>query len=44
MNNFDDIDWGTRVLPGVDLTLWLRLFVALLLVVVAGGIAVATAV
>lgn len=38
MNNFDDADWGTRVLPGVDLSLWLRIVVALLFVVIAGGI------
>ncbi|HVY08990.1 MAG TPA: hypothetical protein VHB18_02450 [Mycobacteriales bacterium] len=40
MHNFDDAEFGTRLFPGVDLTLWLQL-VLLVLVVAAGAIALA---
>jgi hypothetical protein len=41
MNHNDDFDLGTRLLPGVDLTLWLQLAVMVLLGLVVGGIALA---
>ncbi|HVW80822.1 MAG TPA: hypothetical protein VHB69_07795 [Mycobacteriales bacterium] len=43
MNHFDDVDLGTRVLPGVDLTLWLEILLGVLLVLIAGGVALALA-
>jgi hypothetical protein len=43
MNDYNDVKMGERILPGVDLTLWLRLIVALLLAVAVGGIALAVA-
>jgi hypothetical protein len=39
MNHFDDVDLGTRLLPGVDLTLWLQIIAGVLLLLVIGGIA-----
>jgi hypothetical protein len=41
MNHFDDVDLGTRLLPGVDLTLWLQLAAGVLLLLVIGGLALA---
>jgi hypothetical protein len=41
MENYDDTELGMRLLPGVDLTLWLRLVMMLLLALVVGGIALA---
>jgi hypothetical protein len=41
MDDYNDIEPGVRILPGVDLALWLRLFVALLLAVAIGGIVLA---
>jgi hypothetical protein len=41
MDHFDDVDLGTRLLPGVDLTLWLQIIVAVLSLLVMGGIALA---
>jgi hypothetical protein len=40
MNDFHD-GLGERILPGVDLALWLRIVVAVLLAAIAGGVAVA---
>jgi hypothetical protein len=34
-------DIGTRILPGVDLALWLRIVVFLIVAAVAGGVAIA---
>jgi hypothetical protein len=36
-----DYEMGGRILPGVDLTLWLRIVSVLLLAVVIGGITLA---
>jgi hypothetical protein len=41
MNQFDDLEVGTRLLPGVDLTLWLQLIVTVLFVLAAAGAALA---
>lgn len=41
MNVRHDADLAARILPGVDLTLWLQLVVTLLVVAVLGGVAVA---
>lgn len=39
MNSSNDIEWGARFLPGVDLTLWLWLVLTVLVAAVVGGIA-----
>lgn len=39
MNHFDDVELGTKLLPGVDLTLWVQLVMAVLLVVLIVGVA-----
>jgi hypothetical protein len=39
--NDKDIELGVRILPGVDLALWLRLIVFVLLVAVGIGFAAA---
>jgi hypothetical protein len=39
MNEYNEL--GGRFLPGVDLTLWVRLVVALLVAIAVGGIALA---
>jgi hypothetical protein len=41
MDDYDDIESGVTILPGVDLALWLRIVVLLVLAVVAGGITLA---
>jgi len=41
MNKYDDTELGMRILPGVDLTLWLRIVVALLITLAVAGIVVA---
>jgi len=41
MNERNDVEIGERVLPGVDLALWLRLVVALLVAVAVAGFTVA---
>ncbi len=41
MNHFDDVDLGTRLLPAVDLTLWLQIIVGVLFVLVVAGLALA---
>lgn len=43
MDEYNDIDTGVTILPGVDLALWLRIVVMVLLLVVAGGVALAVA-
>jgi hypothetical protein len=40
MNKYDDTKFGTRLLPGVDLTLWLRLVVFAILAAVAVAVTV----
>jgi hypothetical protein len=40
MNERSDLDLGTRILPGVDLTLWLRILAVLVLAAIAAGIAI----
>ncbi len=41
MDDYNDIELGERILPGVDLALWLRIIVAVLLAVVVGGLTLA---
>jgi hypothetical protein len=41
MNHSDDVNLGTRLLPGVDLTLWLQIIAGVLLLLVLGGLALA---
>jgi hypothetical protein len=41
MDHFDDVDLGTRLLPGVDLTLWLQIIAGVVFLLVMGGIALA---
>lgn len=41
MDNSDDLDFGVRILPGIDLTLWLRLVVLLVVLAAVGGITLA---
>jgi hypothetical protein len=41
MNKQNDIELGTKILPGVDLALWLRLVVLVVFAAVAAGIALA---
>lgn len=41
MDEYDDIELGTRILPGVDLTLWLRIIVMLVVVAATAGITLA---
>jgi hypothetical protein len=43
MNHRDNSELGARVLPGVDLTLWVQLVLAALLLVAAGSLAVSAA-
>jgi hypothetical protein len=43
MDEYNDIESGIRILPGVDLALWLRIVVMLVLVAAAAGIALAVA-
>ena len=43
MNHYDDAEPGTRLLPGVDLTLWLQIVVAVLFVIAAAGLVLALA-
>ena len=43
MHNFDDTEVGARLLPGVDLTLWLQLILIVLAVVAAGAVVLALA-
>lgn len=38
----DNFEMGGRILPGVDLTLWLRILVVLVLAIAIGGVALAT--
>jgi hypothetical protein len=41
MNSIDDLELGAKVLPGVDLALWIQIVFAALFVLVAGGVALA---
>jgi hypothetical protein len=41
MNHFDDAELGRKLLPGVDLTLWMQLVLAVLLVVAIAGVSLA---
>lgn len=41
MDDFDNIELGTRILPGVDLALWLRIVGMLLMAVIVAGIVIA---
>jgi hypothetical protein len=41
MNQINDCNSGATVLPGVDLALWLRIVATVLLLLIAGGIALA---
>jgi hypothetical protein len=41
MNEYEDVEFGTRILPGVDLALWLRLVGLVILAALAVGITVA---
>jgi hypothetical protein len=43
MDKYNDNESGVTILPGVDLALWLRILVTLLLLVVAGGVVLAVA-
>jgi hypothetical protein len=43
MNQYDDVELGTRLLPGVDLALWLQIIVTVLFVLAVGGLALALA-
>jgi hypothetical protein len=43
MNHRDNSELGARVLPSVDLTLWVQLVLAALLLVAAGSLAVSAA-
>ncbi|HWB65947.1 MAG TPA: hypothetical protein VG708_03855 [Mycobacteriales bacterium] len=40
MSSDEDVQWGARVLPGVDLALWLRIIVAAVLALAAAVVAV----
>lgn len=42
MDEYNEIEFGMRILPGVDLVLWLRIIGFLILAAVGGGIALAT--
>jgi hypothetical protein len=39
MSKLDDPELGMRILPGVDLTLWFGIIVAVLAALVIGGVA-----
>jgi hypothetical protein len=41
MDEYNDIELGMRILPAVDLTLWVRIVVLMILAAIAGGIALA---
>jgi hypothetical protein len=41
MNHYDDVDLGTKLLPAVDLTLWLQIIVVVLFVLAVAGLALA---
>ena len=41
MNHYDDLELGTRVLPGVDLALWIQIIAAVLVVLAVAGLALA---
>ena len=43
MDEFDDVDAGFMILPGVDLALWLRIVVLLVLAVAALAIGLVVA-
>jgi hypothetical protein len=43
MDEYNDIELGVRILPGVDLTLWLRILVLLVLAAVAAGVGLVVA-
>jgi hypothetical protein len=43
MDEYNNIELDPRILPGVDLALWLRIIVILVLVAAAAGITLATA-
>jgi hypothetical protein len=38
MNEYEDMKLGTRILPGVDLALWLRIVGFVIVAAVAAGI------
>jgi hypothetical protein len=42
MDEYNEPELGTRLLPGVDLALWLRIFALMALAAVAAAIVVAT--
>lgn len=41
MNHHDDLELGTKLLPAVDLTLWVQIVCAVVLVMLVGGFALA---
>jgi hypothetical protein len=41
MDEYNDIELGLRILPGVDLALWLRIVVLMLMAAVVAGVTVA---
>lgn len=41
MNHYDDLELGTRVLPGVDLALWIQIIASVLVVLAVAGLALA---
>lgn len=41
MNDYDHMELGTRILPGVDLALWLRIVAFVILAALAVGITLA---
>jgi hypothetical protein len=43
MNQVDEVELATRLLPGVDLTLWMQIIAAVLFVLVVAGVALAVA-
>jgi hypothetical protein len=38
MNEIDDVELGTKLLPGVDLTLWMQIIVTVLFVILAAAV------
>jgi len=43
MDEYSDIETGITILPGVDLTLWLRIIVVLAVVAAIGAVTLAVA-
>jgi hypothetical protein len=42
MDEYNEIELGMRLLPGVDLALWVRIIGVLILALIVGGVVLAT--